>query len=410
MLTVHPNCFTNDTLMMVLLLAPLWPLLVFLPLSKTVDHHLAFTSTSPSDLVFYAKFVAQKQSEASAVRSCGLYRPPVKEAFALFDNRVQQCFSECTAVDASASNWQQAQLSLKRGGGLRASAPILPFPCSIHSSFQSSGLSPSSGKYLSSSVDLYNSIVDPQDSLTPELVGNSHLAQKVLSSKIVDRQFSNLLHSATLNDRACLLSISSPHPSAWLSVTPSPQLNLHLEPAKFQVALNCKHGGDVVLRHNKLWDVFLDFCQCACQSPCLEMGCGAGYTNSQSRPADVLVPNWDRGKPAAFDLSVTSTLHPSVLLEASMTARSAALVAENRKHKYNDRKNTVLDRIALALALRARLSLPYKLVVALERDQPILTAGWFAIRDKHRLASAPQHPCVSIANGMHTHPSSWHFS
>ena len=65
---------------------------------------------------------------------------------------------------------------------------------------------------------------------------------------------------------------------------------------------------------------------------------GAGYTNSQSRPADILVPNWDLGKPAAFDLSVTSTLHPSVLLEASMTAGSAALVAESRKHKYNDKK------------------------------------------------------------------------
>ena len=64
--------------------------------------------------------------------------------------------------------------------------------------------------------------------------------------------------------------------------------------------------------HNKLWDVFLDFCQCACLGPCLEMGCGAGYTNSQSRPADVLIPNWDLGKPAVFDLSVTSMLQPSV--------------------------------------------------------------------------------------------------
>ena len=60
------------------------------------------------------------------------------------------------------------------------------------------------------------------------------------------------------------------------------------------------------------------------------MGCGARYTNSQSHPADFLVPNWDLGKPAAFDLSVTSTLHPSVLLEASMAAGLAALVAENR--------------------------------------------------------------------------------
>ena len=112
--------------------------------------------------------------------------PLVKEAFALFDNRVQQCFSECTAVDASASSWQQAQLSLKRGGGLGLRRLSCRSPAAYIASFQSSGLSPSSGKYLSSSVDLYNSIVDPQDSLTPELVGNSHLAQKVLSSKIED--------------------------------------------------------------------------------------------------------------------------------------------------------------------------------------------------------------------------------
>ena len=62
--------------------------------------------------------------------------------------------------------------------------------------------------------------------------------------------------------------------------------------------------------------------------------------------------------------------------------------------------------------MRARLSLPYKLVVALERNQPILTARRFAIQHKHRLhvASATQHPYVSMANGIHAHPSSCHFS
>ena len=99
----------------------------------------------------------------------------------------------------------------------------------------------------------------------------------------------------TLTDRACLLSITSPHASAWLSVTPSPRLNLHLELAEFQVALkwwlgipvvqgqscphcpsfvlddfghhslSCKHEGDVVSHHNKLRDVFFFyFCQRAC--------------------------------------------------------------------------------------------------------------------------------------------------
>ena len=84
----------------------------------------------------------------------------------------------------------------------------------------------------------------------------------------------------------------------------------------------------------------LDFCQCACLGPRLEMGCGAGYTNSQSFPADILVPKWDLGKPAASGLSVMFMLHLSVLLEASMTAGSAAaLVAENRKLSSNDRTN-----------------------------------------------------------------------
>ena len=231
--------------------------------------------------------------------------PLVKEAFALFDDHMQQCFSECTAVDASASTLHLAAgtTEFKEGGeGLGLRRLSCHSPAAYIASFQSSGLFPLSGKYLSSSVDLYNSLVDPQDSLTPELVGNSHLSQKALSSKIEDQQFGNLFHSATLTDRARLLSVSSPHTSAWLSVTPFPRLNLHLEPAEFQVALkwwlgipviqgqscphcpsfvlddfghhslSCKHGGDVVSRHNKLRDVFLDFCQRACLGPRLEMG------------------------------------------------------------------------------------------------------------------------------------------
>ena len=264
------------------------------------------------------------------------------------------------------TNKIQAQLSLKRGDlGLRS--------FSFHStaayiaSFLSSGLSPSSGRYISSSLHLYNSLVDTQDSITYESVGDSPLSQKVLSSKMEDQQFNHLFHNASVTDRARLSSISSPHASAWLSVTPSPRLNLHLEPAEFQVALKwwlgipvvqgqscphcpscvlddfghhsltCKHRGDVVSQHNKLRDVFYDFCQRACLGPRLEMGCGAG-SDSQSRPADVLVPNWDLGKPAAFDLSVTSTLQSSALLEASVTAGSAALLAENRKHSNSDKK------------------------------------------------------------------------
>ena len=57
-----------------------------------------------------------------------------------------------------------------------------------------------------------------------------------------------------------------------------------------------------------------------------------------ARPADVLDANWMLGKPAAFDFAVTSLLISNNLPEASVTAGSAAFVAEVRKHQANDKK------------------------------------------------------------------------
>ena len=74
------------------------------------------------------------------------------------------------------------------------------------------------------------------DALTITTVTISKLTQSVLSGTLEDQQFTMLFANASLPDRAHLLSISSPHLSAWLSVTPSPRLNLHLEPSEFQVA------------------------------------------------------------------------------------------------------------------------------------------------------------------------------
>ena len=64
----------------------------------------------------------------------------------------------------------------------------------------------------------------------------------------------------------------------------------------------------------------------------MEVGSGLGHDARRTRPADVLVPNWVLGKPAAFDITVTSPLTPITLHEASVTSGSTAQVAENRKH------------------------------------------------------------------------------
>ncbi|KAL5478144.1 hypothetical protein EMCRGX_G025033 [Ephydatia muelleri] len=133
------------------------------------------------------------------------------------------------------------------------------------------------------------------------------------------------LQQSSVADKARLLSVSSPHASAWLSVVPSPGLGLSLDPNEHQMAIKwwlglnispgsppcalcpehpldplghhavtCKRGGDAISRHNKLRDVVLQTCHRACISAKAEA--------------------------------------------AGRTAGSAAVAAELRKHSANDAK------------------------------------------------------------------------
>ena len=70
----------------------------------------------------------------------------------------------------------------------------------------------------------------------------------------------------------------------------------------------------------------------------IEVGHNLTPDHSNTRPADILVPHWCMGKPAALDLSVTSPLNPLTLLEAGVTAGAAAKATEERKLKANTGK------------------------------------------------------------------------
>ena len=52
---------------------------------------------------------------------------------------------------------------------------------------------------------------------------------------------------------------------------------------------------------------------------------------SQARPADIFLPNWERGHPTALDVTVISTLQPLTLQGAALTSGHALAVGENRK-------------------------------------------------------------------------------
>ena len=67
-------------------------------------------------------------------------------------------------------------------------------------------------------------------------------------------------------------------------------------------AASCKHGEDVVARHYYFNDIFAAFCRRAHLSVKVEVGYGLDIGHVNSRPADVRVQGWDKGKSAAFDV------------------------------------------------------------------------------------------------------------
>ena len=97
-------------------------------------------------------------------------------------------------------------------------------------------------------------------------------------------------------------------------------------------AVSCRHGGFVVTWHNLLRDILAGFCRRAHLSVKIEVGYGLSRENINSRPADILVQSWDRGHPAAFDVTVTSPLTPAILNMSSIYEGAAGRVAEARKH------------------------------------------------------------------------------
>eukprot|EP00731_Ephydatia_muelleri_P023127 Em0015g710a len=236
-----------------------------------------------------------------------------EDSLKFFDEEVRLCFSSCVAIDVPDPQWQQAQLSPKLGGlGLRS--------LSLHScaAFISSVASLEMGNpentHLQQAILRFNAQVSPQDSITMESVLNSPPQQKSLSQKLDSFAFHSLLSSASLVNKARMLSVSSPHASSWITAIPSTKLVL--DPLGHHAA-SCRHGGDVVTRHNRLRDIFVEFCRQAHLSVRVEAGFGLSRVQRNTRPADVLVQDWVRGSPAAIDITVTSPLTPAMLRHIS---------------------------------------------------------------------------------------------
>ena len=94
-------------------------------------------------------------------------------------------------------------------------------------------------------------------------------------------------------------------------------------------SVGCGGNGDRIHRHDSLRDTLFSAAQSAALAPRKEVP--SLIPGSRSRPADVYLPFWKRGQPAAMDVTVISILQRQTLAGASMTQGHALTVGEDRK-------------------------------------------------------------------------------
>jgi hypothetical protein len=204
-------------------------------------------------------------------------------------------------------------------------------------------------------------------------------SQHKLSSRIERENRTSLHVLSSVVDRIRLDSLRAPRTAAWLLAGPSRgPIDLTLSPDEMQMAtmhrlglplaragdtcplcskhveldklghhqLTCSTGGFVVSRHNRLRDALFSICAVANLGPKKEQG---SFHEDKSRPADLLVPDWSLGKPAAFDFTVASPLVPMNIQAAG--GIDVVSKAAEFKHNKNDPKCTELGWVCIPLSV-----------------------------------------------------------
>lgn len=299
-----------------------------------------------------------------SLRSC----PPdyIREGTAIFDDALRDALSDIAGSPLSDWAWLKASLPSSYGG-LNIRRASLHAPAAYVSSLaQSCGLidrilehTPDHSIHLASSISALSDAAGRPDWVSMDDI-DVPLRQRPLSHSIDEATHQVLLSSAPdTRSSALALSTSLPHAGDWLNVVPSTSLGLHLHDKEFRLCLQywlglrmaedgttcpvcqrladgygdhqvgCGGNGDRIYRHNSIRDAIFSAAQSAALAPRKEAP--SLIPGSSSRPADVYLPNWKRGQPAALDITVISTMQQQTLAGASITPGHALQVGDERK-------------------------------------------------------------------------------
>ena len=291
---------------------------------------------------------------------------PVAASLQVFDELLRDALSVIVGSPVPDLAWSQSSLPIKDGGFGVRQARDQHIPAFLGSSCQS--------------AHLVSFLTECDITDTPEFLRASNdfreHSESVNTPGFTQEAFQEKLDKATYNaffsslpdsrEQARLQSLSLPYAGAWLTAVPIKGLGLHLLPAEFQAAVRyrlglpvfksarrcpacpsgildvlgdhavaCGGSGGRISRHDRLRDIFFNATTAASLAPIKEQR--NLIPGERSKPGDIFVPTWSAGRPAAFDVTVTSPLQLSLLSRAAETPGASLEVAEDRKFSKHEK-------------------------------------------------------------------------
>ena len=313
-----------------------------------------------------------------------------------FDTAVQDCVESFLGCSFSDSDWTLATLSTKMGGlGLRSTELHSP-AAFLASQVACREMCPKlDNKYVWDSNNSQSNIARALKDYNERVEINRQMQsiddkcprQQALSQAIDDHTLSAIKESRSSDKHylAHLNLTTTGGAGAWLHTLPSDALATHVDARLFRTmvqrrlrvpifdteshcpycdevmdkygdhCLICACGGDRTKRHNLLRNEVFFFSNSTGLSPELErpgllqprpLG-GTSQengsdrdNNANRRPADIYMPKWRRGTPAALDFAVTSGLRVDLVNKSVLDGSASTVAYERLKRQYRDTEET----------------------------------------------------------------------
>ena len=181
--------------------------------------------------------------------------------------------------------------------------------------------------------------------------------------ELIEQRYQEILHSASIEEKARLLAVSSPSSSDWLHAIPIPSLGLKLDPMSLKIACGLRLGSTLCHPHNCICGVEVDAkgrhgLSCKRQTgrhsrhtqindilkkalvqakiPATTEPVGLSRSDGK-RPDGLTLATWKQGKCLIWDATVADTLCQSYVYQSSKNPGAAAEIRENEKNKkYQD--------------------------------------------------------------------------